>query len=199
MSERSAKRDYRPEVERLVRHLSEAESVLQSLAGGEVDAIVDPASAAPILLSRAQTAIAKSEARYRDLVNRCPALVCEMTPDGQTLYVNDAVSTLLGYDPDELLGKSWWDELVPRDSRPVARQVAAVVRRRDISGKELPVCSRTGEVKHLVWTTANRYTDDGALQTVVAFGIDITERKKAESAQRQLDEAQVARAEAEAA
>jgi PAS domain S-box-containing protein len=200
MSEgRRTKRDYRPEVERLVRHLTEAESVLQSLAGGEVDAIVDPGSAAPILLSRAQNAVMKSEARYRDLVNRCPALVCEMTPDGQTLFVNDAVSTLLGYEPDDLLGKSWWDELVPRESRPAARQLAAAVRRSDVTGKELPVCSAKGEVKHLVWTTANRYSDAGALQTVVAFGIDITERKKAEEAQRQLDEAQVARAEAEAA
>src|SRR3954464_8571732 len=116
MSEpRRDNRDYRPEVEKLVRHLTEAESVLQSLAGGEVDAIVDPASAAPILLSRAQNAVMRSEARYRDLVNRCPALVCELTPEGQTLYANDAVATLLGYDPDELLGKSWWDELVPRD------------------------------------------------------------------------------------
>src|SRR3954462_6697348 len=130
-------RDYRPEVERLVKHLSEAERVLQSLTGGEVDAIVDPRSAAPILLSRAQNAIARSEARYRDLVNRCPALVCEMTPDGQTLYVNDAVTTLLGYDPDELLGKSWWDQVVPRASRGGARQLAAQVRRRDVSGLEL--------------------------------------------------------------
>ncbi len=200
MSEgRETRRDYRPEVERLVRHLSEAESVLQSLAGGEVDAIVDPRSAAPILLSRAQNAVMKSEARYRDLVHRCPALVCEMTPSGQTLFVNDAVTTLLGYEPNDLLGKSWWDEIVPRDARPAARQLAASVRRKDVTGRELPVRARDGSVRHLVWTTANRYGDDGSLQTVVAFGIDITERKKAEEAQRQLNEAQVARAEAEAA
>ena len=89
--------------------------------------------------------------------------------------------------------------LVPREHRPTARQLAATVRRRDVTGKELPCGRSRGELKHLVWTTANRYTDDGNLQTVVAFGIDITERKKAEDAQRQLDEAQVARAEAEAA
>ena len=199
MSERFRNRDYRPEVEKLVRHLSEAENVLQDLAGGEVDAIVDPASAAPILLSRAQNAITKSEARYRDLINRCPALVCEMTPDGQTLYANDAVAKLLGYDPEELLGKSWWDELVPREKRPIARQLAAAVRRRDVTDQELPVRARSGEIKYLLWTTANRYTDDGQLLTVVAFGIDVTARKKAEEAQRQLDEARVARAEAEAA
>src|SRR3954468_21554288 len=192
-------RDYRSEVERMVKHLSEAERVLQSLAGGEVDAIVDPGSASPILLSRAQNAVMRSEARYRDLVDRCPALVCEMTPDGNTLFANEAVTTLLGYNPDDLLGKAWWEELVPRESRPAARQLAATVRRRDVTGQELPVRSKSGEIKHLLWTTANRYTDDGTLQTVVAFGIDITERKKAEEAQRQLDEAQVARAEAEAA
>jgi PAS domain S-box-containing protein len=199
MSEPGNPRDYRPEVERLVAHLSEAEKALQTLAGGEVDAIVDPRSAAPILLSRAQNAVMRSEARYRDLVNRCPALVCEMTPEGNTLFVNNAVTTVLGYDPEELLGKPWWDEVVPRDARPAARQLAASVRRRDVTNKELPVRSKSGEVKHLLWTTANRYSDEGALQTVVAFGIDITARKRAEEAQRQLDEAQVARAEAEAA
>src|SRR3954468_23890961 len=183
-------RDYRSEVERMVKHLSEAERVLQTLTGGEVDAIVDPASAAPILLSRAQSAMAKSEARYRDLVNRCPALVCEMTPDGQTLYVNAAVTTLLGYDPDELLGASWWDRIVPRESRAEARQLGASIRLRDVTGYELPVCAKHGERKYLLWTTANRYRDDGALQTVVAFGIDITSRKRAEEAQRLLDEAQ---------
>ena len=88
-------RDYRSEVERMVKHLSEAERVLQSLAGGEVDAIVDPGSASPILLSRAQNAVMRSEARYRDLVDRCPALVCEMTPDGNTLFANEAVTTRL--------------------------------------------------------------------------------------------------------
>src|SRR3954469_17336508 len=113
MSDRYRTRDYRPEVERLVRHLSEAEVALQSLAGNEVDAVVDPASAAPILLSRAQSAIAGSEARYRDLIDRCPALVCEMTPTGQTLFANEAVATLLGYHPEDLLGTSWWDEVVP--------------------------------------------------------------------------------------
>jgi PAS domain S-box-containing protein len=200
MSEsRRAERDYRPEVERLVKHLSEAETVLQSLTGGEVDAIVDPGSASPILLSRAQNAVMRSEARYRDLVNRCPALVCELTPEGQTLFANHAVTTVLGYDPSELLGKTWWDEVVPREARPAARQLAAAVKRRDVTGKELPVRAKSGEIKHLLWTTANRYADDGDLQTVVAFGIDITERKRAEEAQRQLDEAQVARAEAEAA
>jgi PAS domain S-box-containing protein len=199
MADRIDHRDYRQEVERLVRHLSEAEVGLQSLAGNELDAIVDPKSASPILLSRAQSAIARSEARYRDLVHRCPALVCEMTPEGQTLFVNRAVSTLLGYAPDELLGTGWWDAVVPASARGAARQLAASVRRRDVTDFELPVLTKSGDTRFLLWTTANRYTDGGQLETVVAFGIDISARKKAEEAQRLLDEAQVARAEAEAA
>jgi len=58
MSDTAPTTDYRAQVERLVRHLSEAEGALQALAAGEIDAVVDPATAVPILLSRAQGAIA---------------------------------------------------------------------------------------------------------------------------------------------
>src|SRR6478672_8560221 len=56
--------DYRDQVTRLIQRLSEAEGALQAMAAGELDAVVDPASAAPILLSRAQDALARSESRH---------------------------------------------------------------------------------------------------------------------------------------
>src|SRR5437764_11856336 len=96
--------DRRRQMEELIQRLSETDEALQALGAGEVDAVVDPSSAAPILLSRAQKALAASEARYRELVSRCPALVCEITPGGVTKFVNDAVRVLLGFEPDELIG-----------------------------------------------------------------------------------------------
>src|SRR5947199_2960775 len=107
--------DRRRQMEELIQRLSETDEALQALGAGEVDAVVDPSSAAPILLSRAQKALADSEARYRDLVSRCPALVCEINPRGETIFGNDAIRTLLGYEPDELLGKEWWEVLVPNE------------------------------------------------------------------------------------
>src|SRR3954454_16008605 len=105
--------DRRRHIEALIQRLSETDEALQALGAGELDAVVDPSSAAPILLSRAQKALADSEARDRDLVSRCPALVCEVSPDGRTTFVNDAVRKLLGREPEELIGKPLWVSFVP--------------------------------------------------------------------------------------
>ena len=199
MTARSPLPDRREQIEQLIQRLSETDEALQAFGRGELDAVLDPSSAAPILLSRAQKALAASEARYRDLITRCPALVCEMTPDGATTFVNDAARTVLGYDPESLVGKRWWDELVPDKFQGEASRLASLVRQKDVTGFELPLRNARGDTCWVLWTTANLYAADGALERVIAFGIDITERKKAESTARELLDAQVARARAEAA
>ena len=199
MSTRLSGSDRRRRIEELIQRLSETDEALQALGAGEVDAVVDPASAAPILLSRAQKALADSEARYRDLISRCPALVCEISPDGDTIFVNDAIRTLLGYEPDELIGHPWWEQLVPIEHTSQARKLARAVLRQDVTGFELPLYTKEGQWRWILWTTANRYADDGELEAVIAFGIDITERKQADETARELLEAQLARTRAEAA
>ena len=199
MTARPPAADRRRRMEELIQRLSETDEALQALGAGELDAVVDPASAAPILLSRAQKALAESEARHRELVSRCPALVCEITPDGLTTFVNDAVRVVLGFEPEELIGAPWWERLVPIEHLGQARKLAGLVLRKDVTGFELPLRTAYNDCRWILWTTANRYADDGQLEAVIAFGIDITERKKAEETQRALTEAQLARTRAEAA
>jgi PAS domain S-box-containing protein len=191
--------DRRRHIERLIQRLSETDEALQALGAGEVDAVVDPSSAVPILLSRAQKALHESESRHRDLISRCPAIVCEIAPQGDMRLVNDAVHRMLGYEPGALVGKLWWEELVPADHRGDAKRLISIARRRDVSDFELPLRAADGSTRWLAWTTANRYADDGQLMMVVAFGIDVTERKKVDDATRDMHEAQLARTEAEAA
>ncbi|HTI62447.1 MAG TPA: PAS domain-containing sensor histidine kinase [Gemmatimonadaceae bacterium] len=191
--------DRRRQIEQLIQRLIETDKALQSLAEGELDAVLDPSSAAPILLSHAQRALAESERRYRDLVTRCPALVCEITPDGRTVFVNEAVQKILGFEPQAFKSQPWWHTLVPQSHRAVARRLAATVRRHDVTGFELPLLNSRGEMCWILWNTANGYRADGLLQQVVAFGADITGRKRAEQTERDLLEAHLARARAEAA
>jgi PAS domain S-box-containing protein len=199
MSSRSSPNDRQHRIEELIQRLSETDEALQAFGRGELDAVVDPSSAAPILLSHAQKALSESEARYRDLISRCPALVCEASPDGRTLFVNEAVRTVLGLDPEDVVGNSLWESWTPTEHIGEARKLSAIVRRRDVNGFELPLESANDGLRWIVWTTANRYADDGALLQIVAFGIDITERKRAEETAHALLDAQVARARAEAA
>jgi PAS domain S-box-containing protein len=116
-----------------------------------------------------------------------------------TKFVNDAVRVLLGFEPDELIGKPWWERLVPAEHLGQARKLAGLVLRNDVTGFELPLRTSNTECRWILWTTANRYASDGELEAVIAFGIDITERRQAEETQRALSEAQIARTRAEAA
>ena len=191
--------EYRRHVEAFIRQLGEAEGALQALAAGELDAVVDPGSAAPILLSRAQEALARSEERYRDLIARCPALVCELAPDGEILFVNEAVRALLGYEPDELVEAERWTRLVPSEHAALVGELRTRLATGDVTGFEMPLRAADGQPRWILWNTSNRYDDEGRLASIVAFGIDITDRKGAETTNRQLGEERVARAAAEAA
>ncbi|HEY9225075.1 MAG TPA: ATP-binding protein, partial [Gemmatimonadaceae bacterium] len=167
---------------------------------GEVDAVVDPASASTILLKSAQRAISQSEARFRDLVNRCPAMVCEIGADGRTLFANDAARAILGYRAEDFhLDQPTWYSLVPEWDRAAAQALITAIQGGDVTGFELWLNARSGDARCLLVNTANRYDSDGQLTMVVAFALDITERKRSEESARRLNEAEVARAEAEAA
>ena len=186
-------------VERLIRQLSETERQLQDLGAGELDAVVDRDSASTILLRHAQLAISQSEARFRDLINRCPALVCEVDDEGRLRFMNDAVRNLLGYDPEELARGTHWFSLVADGHRASARELDAAIRRGDVTGFEIALQTASGDERCILLNTANRYRDGGQLDMVVVFGIDITERKRAEAAAKKLADAERARGEAEAA
>ncbi len=197
-AEEIAPLEYTPEVERLIRRLSDTERELQRLGAGELDAVVDHASATTIVLKSAQQAILQSEARFRDLINRCPALVCEISPDGRILFANDAGRAILGYRSRTLENAPWWTTVVPDGYRHSAQRLIAEVAHGDVTGFELPLRTHDGAIRWFFVNTANRYDDRGALQMVVVFAVDITERKQAEAAARELAEAQLARSEAEA-
>lgn len=192
-------RERQRQIEELIQRLSSADEALQALGAGELDAVVDPSSAAPILLSHAQKKLAASEARYRGLIARCPALVCEISPDGKTEFANDAMRKLLGIDPEGLIGKPFWETLVPQEHHGRTKHLMKHARRGDVNSFELPLATANGSLRWILWTTANRYDDDQQLEQVIAFGIDITERKHAEETARELADAQIARTRAEAA
>jgi PAS domain S-box-containing protein len=187
------------QVARLIRTITEADAALAAMGAGELDAVLDPVTSAPILLRRAQEELTRSEARYRDLVTRAPSIVCELDPDGTMHFINDAVRTMLGWDPDRLIGRNAWEILMHSGYREMVRRFSETLVRRDVTGYEIPMRTRDGHVRWFAWNSANRYDDARALQSIVLFGIDVTDRKEADARNRMLADAEVARAKAEAA
>jgi len=67
----------------------------------------------------AEDALHESEERFRSLVETSPDMIWEIDPQGTFLYVSPMVTRILGYTPDEIIGKSITD-LVPEWGRPFA-------------------------------------------------------------------------------
>jgi len=128
-----------------------------------------------------------SEVRYRRLVSAMPALLCELEPDGRTRYVNPAVETITGYTPDEVRGQSWWELFYPDEADA---QVALLSERfriqGDIRDHQMQLTGKDGQQRVLLWSSANQYHPDGSLAMLVGFGIDITDRHRAEQEKDQL-------------
>jgi PAS domain S-box-containing protein len=191
--------EQREHMAQLIRRLSETDGALSALTAGQVDAVLDPTSATPILLSRAQEVLRRSEARYRDLITRAPSMVCELTPEGTVSLVNEAVRTILGWDPDQLVGLDLWQTLTDPGDRMLVEELRSMLRIRDVTGHELPMKARDGRSCWIAWNSANRYAADGEVQSLVLFGVDVSERREAEETNRRLVHAELARMRAEAA
>jgi PAS domain S-box-containing protein len=182
-----------------IRHLAqlllETEAELRELAAGEIDAVLDPSGSAPLLLREAQEALRDAEARARELIARLPIIACELAPDGTTLFVSDAVSSILGFTPAELVGRHWWRVV----SGGFQDGVSARVPGEEIRAHAQSVRAKDGSERVVEWTSTNLHGADGRLLGTLVFGLDLTERRRAEDAARQLIREQVARAEAETA
>lgn len=57
----------------------------------------------------------QSKNRYQMLCEHCSDMISHHDPDGRFLYVSGICSELLGYDPDELVGRNAFDLIHPED------------------------------------------------------------------------------------
>ena len=68
---------------------------------------------------RAETALRESETRYRLITENANDLISLLDQDGKILYLSPSIGSLLGYEPDDLLGTSTFDLIHPEDLEPV--------------------------------------------------------------------------------
>ncbi len=170
------------QINRLTQRLVETEAALEETISGEVDAVIDPSSSAPILLLKAQDALRKSEQRFHRLITNMPALVFELTPNGTVLEVNEMITAFTGYTQEELIGNNWWETLCKDGHGNKVHKLLAKMQRGDVSNYELSLTAKSGEAVILELNSANYYDEQGRLERIVGLGVNITRRKETERA-----------------
>ncbi|MDD1744025.1 MAG: PAS domain S-box protein [Methanomassiliicoccales archaeon] len=136
---------------------------------------------------QAEEALRESEHRLARLADQSSTIIWELDTKGLYTYVGPTCEAVLGYRPDELVGKKFFYDLVPAADRDwVKAEVFKVMGNKErFLGLENPMLAKDG---HEVLVSTNGIpilNGNGTLRGYQGSDMDITERKRTEMALRQ--------------
>ena len=130
---------------------------------------------------RADTLIKKQRDFIETVLDTIGALVVVMNDKGEIIRFNRACEQLTGYRFGEVRGRHVWDFLLLPDEAKGVKEVFHKLRAGHFPNThENCWVTRTGEARDIAWSNSALVNDDGSVESIIATGIDITERKQAE-------------------
>ncbi len=135
-------------------------------------------------------ALAESESQYHDLVQNANSAIIRWTRDGTVTFFNEYAQAFFGYREDEVIGRPVAFLLPDRDSAEADPKGLArdIVEHPDfyVNHVNENVC-RDGRRVWMAWTNRPIFDENGRVAEILAVGTDITKRKQAEDALRELN------------
>ena len=129
---------------------------------------------------KAEEALRESEARYRELFENASDVIYSVDPEGTVLSMSPAVERLLGYKPEELIGKNMAElNIVPPEKleQALIDTMRALAGERTISS-DGEFFTKDGSVKFGEISGAPIFSRDGKVIAAIFVARDVTERKK---------------------
>jgi PAS domain S-box-containing protein len=129
---------------------------------------------------RAEAALRESEARFREVANLSPVMICCSGADKQATFFNEAWLTFTGRSLDQEIGFGWTAGLHPDDrDRAVASYSSSFEARRHCY-LEYRLRRADGEYRWILCSGVPRFAADGSFAGYIASCIDISEEKRAQ-------------------
>jgi len=129
---------------------------------------------------RVQRELETSEKRFRDISEAAGEFLWETDPKGRLTYISGRITEVLGYQPEELIGRRPDAFVLPAQAESFKSYLAA-----DFRNLEAPLVTKAGQVVWISVTRIRMFDDQGALTGSRGAGLEITGRKLAEAAQRE--------------
>jgi PAS domain S-box-containing protein len=132
--------------------------------------------------NQASPILPEPEIHYGFRVQHPSELISRHTPDGIFLYASPACRTILGYEPDELVGQSIYDVCHPQDVAALRQSHVNLLERQPSEPISYRIRHQNGEYIWLETTShAIHHPDTAFVEEIVAVSRDITQRKQAEA------------------
>ena len=135
---------------------------------------------------QAQEALRLSEEKFRNIFRTSESLISITTLDGRYVDVNEAFTELTGYAREEVIGHTLREVGVWIDPDVRERLVRRLESGERVRNAEVLLRTKVGEVRTTLMSVA--FMNLGDTRCLVAATSDITTRKRAEEALRQLNE-----------
>ena len=136
---------------------------------------------------RAEQALRESERRFAESARQSRTYLWEVDADGLYVYVSPVVAYVLGYAPEEIVGRLHYHDLFPPAVRDqlTAEIQAAIDQRRSFRDYENPLLAKDGRTVWVITSAIPQQAPDGSFAGYRGSDTDITERKEAELALRE--------------
>lgn len=115
-----------------------------------------------------------------NLITTANAMIIGLDIKGNVTIFNKTAEGVTGYSREEILGKNWFEHIVPKDRYP---EYWDEFRRLITTGYptnfESPILIKSGITRYISWNT-NVIVEGNTIIATISFGIDITDKKQAE-------------------
>ena len=139
---------------------------------------------------QAEGALKASEERFRQVAEGTGDFIWEEDASGLFLYASPAVEKILGYSPDELVGKKYWHDLLTPASRQavMAAFETAYARKEAFRDILIEFTHKDGRLVTLESSGSPMLDAQGNLLGYRGADKDVTERIRAEQALKEINE-----------
>lgn len=133
---------------------------------------------------RSHDRVVAAERRFRALIEHGVDFISLLAADGTLLWENPSATSLLGFEPDEFVGRNIFELVHPDDADDVQRVMAQVVQQpKNTRHRVFRMRRRDGQWRWIE-ASATNLLDDDSVQAIVVNYRDVTERQRAEDALR---------------
>jgi PAS domain S-box-containing protein len=126
---------------------------------------------------------------HRNILETVEAMIIALDLDGRVMSINRKAGEILGYRPDELVGKDWFVTCLRPSKNPAGRRQvfynAVFVAETRTEYFEYPIRTRNGEHRLIAWHACPIRDANGVIIGGVGVGEDVTQRRAAELAAEQ--------------
>ncbi|MEO5338422.1 MAG: PAS domain S-box protein [Magnetospirillum sp. WYHS-4] len=138
---------------------------------------------------RGQSQLARAKDLTERVIETANVMVVGLDNLGCVQIFNEAAERISGYRRDELIGRDWFEVVVPRARFPEVWEAFGHFRTEDAFPRvfENPILTKSGEKRLISWQNS-AVRENGRLLATVSFGIDVTDQRGAEERLRESEE-----------